>query len=151
MHRDLEWLEDYWRSLPSDAGLPARSQVNLDEIGHLEKVIVLIEVIGADLGDPASYRFRFVGAKLDVFSETPLSGALLRDLPDPKAAAQLLERYEQTCRRKQPVASVGERTLDGIGYRFEYLSLPLSDNGQTVDMILSGVTYTCIDEDPPNR
>lgn len=146
MHRDLEWLHDYWRGLPSDTGLPARSQVNLDEIGHLEKVIVLVEVIGSAVDDPASYRFRFVGADLNVFSRAPLAGMLLRDLPDPEAIALLLERYAETTRLKKPISRAGERTLDGIDYRFEYLSLPLSDDGETVDMILSGVTHKRVDE-----
>lgn len=130
----------YWSGLRQDARLPARRDVSPPDIPELIPDLVLMDI---DHGAaPSRFRFRLAGTRFCRLYGEEITG---RYLDEVVAHAAWSEYWHQQCRA---VAS-GEirHGVDRIIWndrqhmRFEWLHLPLAEDGETPDMILSIVVF----------
>lgn len=136
IHRGLH----YWEQLRQQREVPARSDISPRALAPLLANITLVKVIGE--GD--DFELRIAGDAVTRAFRFPVHGQRLSRLSAlvPKISHLLRRQYREVVRTRTPQGwrytiddSVEVVTFTGA----EYLMLPLSEDGQTIDHVL-GVT-----------
>jgi hypothetical protein len=135
-YRMLGVLVDRWRRCAGDQSMPSRADLDPARLGPVLGHIFLIDV---DL-EPLRFRIRLSGTKIE---ETFGYSEVGRYIDDP--GVQFFERgnladYKRTVFYKRPHFTCGQAWSVSDGrINFMRLLLPLSSDGNTVDMILGGI------------
>jgi hypothetical protein len=130
-------LATYWQSKRGGRFAPRRADIDPAEIrGHMPS-LMMVDVL-AD-GD---YRYRLMGTALAEGRGRNATGQRLTELmaDRPAAMRQLKERFDSVVAARAPVYSRGEvywETSSDDMRMFECGYFPLSDDGQTVNIILA--------------
>lgn len=132
-HPDIRRGLDYWCQLRGDREFPCRADLDPLDIPHLLPTISLIDV----LTDPVDFRFRLIG-------EHPASGHSVRigqsafDLPEQDSRTRILARYQRCIDERHPILDVYKHvSTNQTHYRVEAITCPLSNDGNTIDTLLS--------------
>ena len=134
-----------WASWRNGREFPSRADVSPAKITYLLGGIVLLDVTY----EPLKFRYRLMGSALAARRGHDLTGKLLDDNPDPELRQGLVRLNTSVIETRLPqtheyrIASL----VTGRTYNYDALNLPLSEDGQRINMILSGSAY--IDEEPP--
>ena len=137
----LAFLKDYWDQKRGLRAMPARADINPAELKKYIRAIVLVEA----LPDYADFRYRMIG--------TDVTDHMLRDATG-KSVREAFARYGQHA-TEGAVAAYAHMARNRLTMRlhgsadwldqphldFDSLHLPLSDDGATVNMILSAVIF----------
>jgi len=96
--------------------------------------LMLIDV----LHDPRRYRYRLVGTNIVGATGEDRTGGFFQDVPFFQAYPAMLQQYENVVETGQPLHSLEPFThfRSGAVYEVDRLLLPLSNDGQLVDMVL---------------
>jgi hypothetical protein len=70
-----------------------------------------------------------------------MTGKLVDELPHPQNRAVLLERCRSLVSGRRPYVGHGERNVAGREVPYEVVWLPLSEDGQRVELLLGGLEY----------
>jgi hypothetical protein len=140
----LRRLYEYWRAQRKDRLLPARRDIDPVEIpAEIWPHTMLLDVVW-DSRCPR-FRYRRVG---DVFwralGQEPTGRYLDEVLPETAGYRRyVLEIYTEMAIRRRPMYTENIFTLDGqaVPMLTKRVSLPLSQNGETVDMALAGHVF----------
>jgi hypothetical protein len=137
----LRQLLQQWGSWRQGRELPSRADVAPEQLKYILGGIVLLDV----LREPLRFRYRLMGAALAARRGHDLTGKLLDDNPDPELRAGLNKLNTLVVETRLP--QTAEYRIQGEGrlYNYDALNMPLSADGETIDMIISGSAYT--DED----
>jgi len=134
----LKTVYDCWRKLCGDRQMPARCEFEPSMIVKALPGVVLIDV----LKDPLDFRYRLIGTDVDHHSLSPHTGDLVSQIPSRAAPSKVWQNLVNICEDKQPSG----RTIPYIGPHRDFLetrqiTLPLSDDGHTVNMIMIAIDY----------
>ena len=135
-------LLEYWNS--KRAGRPMPSRADMDppiELRALASNIILYDVLG-----PAQYRVRLVGQAIVEFSGYDATGKPAGAGMPPKGAEITIGILDGVASSRAPRFRTGlaHWHRDKSYRKFEACFLPLSSDGETVDIILGGVTFDTV-------
>ncbi|NBB83533.1 MAG: PAS domain-containing protein [Alphaproteobacteria bacterium] len=130
--RQIRAAYDYWRAKCGDNGLPRRGDVDPAEIIGLLPHTLLVDVSH----DPLDFSFRLVGTEVVRRYGKEFTGKRLTDLDLDGLNRQIFEEYALTVQRRTPEYFVDEYVMaNGKVMHFERILMPLSDDGETVNML----------------
>ncbi|HEY4941569.1 MAG TPA: PAS domain-containing protein [Rhizomicrobium sp.] len=138
-HPDLKHLLEYWTARRGARMAPARADIRPAQIKTL-LADVMIWNVDAD-GGP--YTIRLVGDSIVRFVGRNNTGADATTGMPEDAAAMMTAVLTRVARERAPLFRIGKvYWLPDKSYRdFEACYLPLSSDGETVDLILGGVKF----------
>ena len=129
----LRRLFDYWTQKKGDRRVPSRSDIAPEEIVDVLPWVLIMERVGERI------RYRLVGDEVRQFYGDKLIGKYLDEIDLDHISAAYVDEYERAARDFVPVARKWIFTkLSGRHLEYERLILPLSADGQTVNMYLTG-------------
>lgn len=137
-HPVLIALRDYWRRIADGRGMPARRDFEPLDITDILAHIVLFDVEG----DPPRFRFRLAGTAATERAGVDPTGRYFDDFPDSEVAIERMVTCVRECRPYFVVDAFVWSDRPSLYY--QTLPLPLSGDGETVDMLVSA---TVIEEE----
>ena len=133
----LRRLFAYWQDKRRGKDFPSRRDLDPREFAFALGHVLLIDV----LENPQRFRFRLHGSVLSFRAHYDMTGRMVDELPNEENRAVLLERCRQLVETKRPCFARSQRIVDGRMYGYEVVWMPLSSDGDTVDMLLGGLAY----------
>ena len=128
-------LQAYWLKKKGTQAAPPRSAIAPEEIRHLLPHILLIDVVG----DPPRFRARLVGSALVTAYGEEVTGKFGDEIDLNGVAPDLMAFVETAARTCKPQFLLAEYTKgSGRHLKYEQIILPLSEDGETVSMLLCG-------------
>jgi hypothetical protein len=125
----------YWRSKLNGRKAPRREDILPEELGGLLPWVILIDVVGM----PPRFRVRLVGTGVVREYGMEMTGQFLDDLDMGAARDRSLEDHRRAVRECCPVVGRFDfKMQDGRWVTYERITLPLSADGETVNMLLCG-------------
>ena len=142
-HPVVKAVANYWDAKRGPRPMPARADLDPCDIPELLPNLLLIDVAH----DPLDFRYRLVGTIVDYHLREPRSGQWMSAIPHQRKGSVIWATLESVVTRKVPVVS----TIPYVGPHADYklsedIILPLSDDGDTVNMLLVAVAYVAKDE-----
>jgi len=126
----------YWQRKRAGRAMPTRRDIDPIEIPKLLPHLQLIEVVGE------RFRYRLIGTALAQAFGRDYTGAYPEEVSNAERAEAVCRIYRLVQEKRQPVflrsSYVGAKNVDLMVNR---LYLPLSDDGDTVNMILGCLTF----------
>jgi hypothetical protein len=139
IHLHSEKLEDlyrYWLSKKGRRTAPARAEIWPEEMRRFLPHLFLVDVIG----EPPRFRFRLVGTKVVEACGEDHTGDFIDDARLEARAGERIAEYRIAAAERHPmVRSWDLPTKDERHLHCERLILPLSADGDRVDMLLCGM------------
>ena len=118
--------------------MPARHDIDPLEMGDWLGNLMLIEFFDT----PENYRVRLEGTNIEHFYGKGRTGKGIEALTSPAEKALLLAQYRPVLADRRPCYYESDFTnSDGVFSRQMKLLLPLSDDGQNVNMVLVGIYF----------
>lgn len=111
----------------------ARRDLDPLDFAYVLGNVVLLEV----LHEPLRFRYRLVGSVLAAGTGYDLTGSFVDDHPDVEYRAYVLARYRETVIGRRPTGGTYDLFMDGKPRRYQCLRVPLSDDGETINMIIA--------------
>jgi len=136
---ELRRLLEYWQTKRRTLGrLPARA-----DIDPLEMRFALGHLILADVehGDPIRFRHRLIGTHIVEHAGYDATGLYIDEVPDTDLAKHVIPSYRRVVTTREPVSERIRGVVGGRATNLEMLRLPLSVDGQRVDMVLTGAYF----------
>ena len=136
-HPRLQRLYDYWAARRGGRKMPARADLDAVEMRYVLGDMMLVDVIGA----PPRFRIRLHGSNLSLRAGCELTGKMLDELPPSEFRTLVHKNWTEVATTGQPRHCRRDAVLDGRPYRYESVVLPLSPDGETVNMELVALIY----------
>ena len=136
---ELRRLLEYWQAKRRALGrLPARA-----DIDPLEMRFALGHLILADVehGDPIRFRHRLIGTHIVEHAGYDATGLYVDEVPDGELASHIIPSYRRVVATREPVSERIRGAVGGRPTNLEMLRLPLSIDGERVDMVLTGAYF----------
>jgi len=132
---------DYWRSKRAGRKMPARADLDPSEIKTLLPSMMLVDVL-YDVAGRADFVYRLAGThEVEVRGENPV-GKRVADAYFGPTLENVLGCYQSVVDRREPYLDNDYFLRDGDNYADEAnIFLPLSNDGQRVNMILVYTAY----------
>jgi hypothetical protein len=111
----------------------ARRDIDPLEFSYILGHVVLLDV----LYDPLRFRYRLVGTTLAAGTGYDLTGSFVDEHPDVEYRAYVTARYVETVTSRRPTGGVYALLMDRKLRQYQCLRVPLSDDGQTINMIIA--------------
>lgn len=132
-------LHDYWETKRGTRSFPARADIDPLDLRDLLPNIFIVDV----LDEAPHFRYRLSGGNVDEIHGQNLTGKSPRDIKTAEIAAVVEEQYRAALAERRPRCDhVKLLARDETYWHFERLILPLSDDGQTINMLLCGIYMT---------
>jgi hypothetical protein len=133
---DLVALLSYWNQKRGSRFAPPRSAIDPGEFVSVLPHVKLVDVLRAADGT-LDFRFRLAGTAIGSILGTELTRLRPLDLQPPQFGALVHEHYAQCVRERRPLLHKVE--IDSVRRIHSYarLLLPLSSDGETVDMLMT--------------
>jgi hypothetical protein len=133
-----------WDKSRKGRRFPAYGDLDPADLNHIVGHLTAIEV----RYNPLSFRFRLHGAELVRHGGYDMTGKEITELPGEENRRAFLERLHYLVESRQPQLVRSRRMLDGRMIRYDALWVPLSDDGDTINMLLRALVYR--DLPPPD-
>jgi len=137
----LQRLYDYWCERRGDRRFPARVDIDPLDLTFLMGNLILVDVVDVVEGEQPSFFVRLHGTNLVQRAGYELTGRMLNDLPISEFRQLAMRTFSLVARTGEPFHGNRDRILDERSHRYETLILPLSKDGERVDMLLAGLIY----------
>ena len=111
----------------------ARRDINPFEFSYVLGHVALLDVVY----EPLRFRYRLVGTILAATTGYDLTGSFVDEHPDVEYRAFVTARYAETVAWRRATSGVYDLSMDRKRRHYEWLRVPLSSDGQTVDMIIA--------------
>jgi hypothetical protein len=135
-HATLKRLHAYWLEKKGERIAPPRSAIKPDEVVDLLPDISIVEVVG----DPPRFRSRLVGTRIVAAFGRESTGRFLDEVDYADIKPEVFERLNAAVAERRPnVRRSAFTTADGRRLEYESVILPLSADGEAIDMLLIGV------------
>jgi hypothetical protein len=132
---ELRRLLADWHTRRRGRNLPARKDFDVLDLKYMMGNLNLLEV----LHDPLRFRYR-VHCSLAVDRVgLNLTGKTIDAYPEQDYAARVQAAFVEVTHSRKPKLDAGHELINDKPIRFEALVLPLSDDGESVDMIMVGL------------
>ena len=137
----LAFLRSYWDAKRGERAMPSRSDIRPSELKEHLGWVIMVEVL-PDLSD---FRYRLIGTLVTEYFLTDATGLTVSEAfadRGPAAIKGVQALFRKTARDKIPMRAFGDAHWIAPGYEeFDSIYLPLSDDGETVNMILHGFVF----------
>lgn len=144
----LAALWEYWDKKRGSRPMPSRADLDPLEIPRLLPVVYLLDV----LHDPVRFRIRLVGTSVREFAGEDFTGQIMDENIYAHRADDAIDVLKLVVEKKVPIGIRGNAIFEqGREWqKNEALVMPLSSDGETVDMLLggNGPARQFEDEDP---
>ncbi|HKX07716.1 MAG TPA: PAS domain-containing protein [Stellaceae bacterium] len=128
-------LLDYWRNKLNGRKAPRRWEILPEELGDLLPWVILVDVAGS----PPRFRVRLAGTGVVREYGAEMTGLFLDDLDMGGMRERSLEDHRRAVQECRPVVGTFDfKKDDGRWVTYEWITLPLSADGETVNMLLCG-------------
>lgn len=135
----LTGLYRYWERKRGERKMPARRDLRPEEMRDLLGYIVLVDV---EPGTPVKFRFRLVGAEIASAYGRDMTGLYVDDAQPLSYRNLLLRHYGRALEVARPVLHrVKFMEWTGKTHELIRLILPLSDDNQTVNMLVMASVF----------
>lgn len=126
-------LHAYWLERCRGRAMPARADVDPADLrSNLGRVHLL------DVEGPETFRYRVYGSRVTNPDAADMTGRTTLDYKDRNFAELVTRHYAECVGSRRPCCRAIRAALNDEPYEYTRLTLPLSDNGETVTMILVG-------------
>ena len=136
----LRALKRYWDGKRGRRAMPARADLDPVEIPELLPYILLVDTAET----LAEFRYRLIGTEACKGFDRDRTGACFADLPRIEAFDEVYGGYWRSFQERTPQYYHGPLASAGDRIQFSRLTLPLSHDGNHVDMILGGIVYSSV-------
>jgi hypothetical protein len=140
-HPVLAFLKNYWDRKRGARAMPSRADVKPGELKEHLGWIILLDA----LPDIQDFRFRTVGTRVTQYFLAEATGKTISEVFGPygeDAVNGVLAIHKKTAQGKLPVRAHGGAGWLGRSFLdFDALFLPLSDDDETVNMVLGAFTF----------
>ncbi len=128
-----------WQAWRGNRRLPARSDFQPEDLRYLLGSLFLLDVVPpSQPGAAPRFRYRLFGSRVAQYRGFDLTGRYLDQHPDPAFAAAASHAYAPILAARRPLwADVNGHSAAGMHFQFEALVLPLSSDGENIDMVLA--------------
>ena len=133
----LQRFYAYWRERRGARRFPARRDLDPADFTYVLGYVMLMEVHR----EPLRFRFRLHGSELVRHGGYDMTGKWIEDLHGEENRRALRERCLSLLDTGQPQFVRSQRLLDGKLMRYEAVWVPLSDDGQTINMLMRALCY----------
>jgi len=137
----LAFLQDYWDKKRGTRPMPSRADISPAEMKPFIRAIVLVDA----LPDLADFRYRMIGSDVTEHMLSDATGKTLREAfarYGQDATEGAIAGYAHVARNKVVMRLHGSAEwLHQPHLDFDSIHLPLSEDGQAVNMILSAVVF----------
>lgn len=137
----LAFLRRYWDEKRGDRLMPSRRDIRPSELKEHLGWVLMIEVF-PDLSD---FRYKLIGTLVTQYFLSDSTGKTVSEAfaqHGPAATNAVKAILRKTARDRVPMRAFGKAGWVAPGYeQFDALYLPLSDDGETVNMILHGFVF----------
>ena len=141
----LRALLDYWDGKRDGRSMPARGDLDPVEIPELLPHIVLVDTAES----LAEFRYRLFGTELCKGFGHDRTGCRFAELPRLANFDEIYRGYWLTFTKEAPQYFHGQIDSDENSHiRYSRLTLPLSADGEHINMILGGIIFLLGDELP---
>jgi len=133
----LSRLHDYWSEKAGDRPMPSRRDLDpVIDIPQLTRHLWLVDVEH----EPLRFRFRLLGTEVVNRYGWDFTGQRLDEVDFGDYGDAIRREYEETVRSKAPIYARHHHYIEetNVFLPYERLLLPLSDDGQLVNMLLGG-------------
>jgi len=136
---DLRALYEYWNTVRGDRSMPQRADIDPTTIPKLLPCILMYTVAPG-----GGYTIRLVGEEVVSFVGQNATGHPAGSALPPRAAEILIKVLDEVTMERVPKFRAGKAHWQpDKSYRdFEACFLPLSANGESVDIILCGIAFS---------
>ena len=132
-------IYEYWESKPDHGSLPSRADIEPLEVPRLLPYIGLVDVVEPG---PPRLRYRLLGTHITQALGRDSTGLYFEDVYRGGMLTDLVETFERIIRLKKPIRYDGDASFGDEAYMsLEVVHMPLSSDGETVDMILIGALF----------
>jgi hypothetical protein len=138
VHPSLQRLYQYWSEKRGGRNMPSRADIDPLDIRYAIGNVILIDVID---GEPLKFRIRLHGTNLAERVRFDLTGKMLDEMPQAEFRDLTRQSFTKVATTKKPLHAHRDRILDDRLRRYETIILPLSSDGDRVDVILCGLFY----------
>ena len=133
----------YWQRKRGERNMPRRADIDPIEMPDLLPYIRLVDVEA-----PGQYRYRVVGTEVEqMHGGLKFNGRLVHEALPPSLAIHVVPVYDECVRARRPVF-LENRVLapdkERVARHSRVVYLPLSENGQTVSMVLVVQVFVAI-------
>ena len=130
----LQMLFGYWREKKGSRTAPSRTDIQPEELRPLLPYLALYDVLDGD------FRVRLFGTGLVLAYDGNITGKLMSDCDLNGINSQLAEQLTEVVRERRAnvLRAKFARETDDRYLEYERIALPLSADGETVNMILCG-------------
>lgn len=132
-HPDIRAVVEYWRTKAGTRRMPRRTDIDPIEIKPFLPRITLVDVVP----DDRRFVYRLVGTEEAASRGNDPTGRSVVEAYFASSAAESLVYYEYVARWGEPCCFRGDyRAPDGKLEKQDVIFLPLSEDGETVSIIL---------------
>lgn len=134
----LQALCQYWDSVRAGRVMPSRADIDPVKIPKLLPYIIMYNVVAG-----GGYVIRLVGEEVCQFVGRNTTGLPAGAIMTPRSAELMIEILHSVATEKAPKFRAGKAHWhqDKSFREFEACFLPLSSDGETVDIILGGIRF----------
>ena len=136
-HEGLRRLYRYWESKHSEGRFPSRRDIDPADIAYILGNVILLDV----LREPLRFRFRLMGSHLTQRTGYDLTGRFIDDIPDAERRDFAKVFYASVVEQRRPQTARRERIFDNAIWSSEFVAMPLSGDGISIDMLLVGNVF----------
>jgi len=134
----LRHLYDYWRSLCRNGAIPSRHDIDPLDIPELLANVFLLDVVG----DAEDFVFRLAGSLVEEAFSMPLRGRSIAEIQKAAGTPIPVAHHIEVARGGGPRYREGSMLVAGREHwRTHRLLLPLSSDGQRIDVLLGGAMF----------
>ncbi|MBT6094647.1 MAG: PAS domain-containing protein [Rhodospirillaceae bacterium] len=131
----LRAIVTYWQAVRQDRFAPTWADFHLDELDpQLVPWCSVVDVVDGG----SDFTYRFWGTARGALQRHDMTGKSVRDLSPPELAEAVIGEYAKMLKRRKPVWFSQDVIVDDERkFTYQYLRLPLSDDGETIDKIVA--------------
>ncbi len=135
---DLRRLHDHWEACRNGRELPSRADFDVLDLKYIIGKIALLDVAY----DPLRFRFRLHGTSISRRVGYEMTGKAVDEIPSAALRTKMRDHFARVVERRAPVVETREReTSDNGIVDCEVLVLPLSGDGDIIDMLMVGLVF----------
>jgi len=132
---DLRRLLAYWQKSCGPRPFPRRSDIDPLDVRFMLDRIALTEVYE----EPRRYRLRLVGSFWYRLLGFECTGMWMHDWPHENQRKLTEDFYAALIEGRQPRFAKRDAIVDSRLLRYEIMQLPLSEDGERISMIITGI------------
>jgi hypothetical protein len=137
-------LYDAWQEMRGSRPFPSRRDIDPIRLKFILGRLILVDVID----DGADFRVRLHGSDLANRVGFDMTGQLLSAHPQSDYRKAVAERFQNVIADRLPHHYRHDRVLGGRRHRYDALVLPLSEDGDNINMLLVGQVFARPVRDP---